>query len=232
MHMLLIIDFSYSFKVNNFLGLQIFLALKADTDPLSPKCSSLLGLDSNRRLTEQNENLPFTLGVKFGPGTFPNQVSQVLVKEEEIKETQQAMMAKEEEILIDVDRIRERANEMYNNQQVMMGTLSDIQKKLNIDHKDSKSKKSKKAKGEKAQEAQDDESDTLFDRRLSGVEEMVTKIEEIVTGVNEVKTSVHIADDKIARMEDKVKKIEGKVSNMEKSIEDIKEMLSQLIMKG
>ena len=248
-HILLIIDFSsFPFKVNNFLGLQIFRALGAKTDELSPKCSSVLGLDSNRRLAEQKENLPFTLDVEFGPDSFPNQVSQVLVKEEEIKETQQTMMATEAEILINVESIQERANEMYSNQQVMMNALSDIQKELDVDHKDSKSKKSKKAKGEKTEEAQDEDGD-LFERRLSKIEEIATsvneveeasteikdkveKIEEVALSVEEVKTSVHKADDKISRMEDKVKKIEGKVDNMEKSIEDIKEMLSQLIMKG
>ena len=214
-HMLLIIDFSsFPFKVNNFLGLQIFRALGAKTDELSPKCSSVLGLDSNRRLAEQKENLPFDLNVRFGPDTFPNQVSQVLVKEEQI--------------LIDVESIQERANEMYNNQQVMMDTLSDIQKELDIGHKDSKSKKSKKAKGEKAEESQDKNGD-LFERRLSGIEEMVTKIEEIATGVNEVKNDVKESTDEI---KSRVEKIEHKVDNMEKSIEDIKEMLSQLIMKG
>ena len=193
-------------------------------NPLSELCSSLLGLNPNRRLTEQKENLPFSLDVVFGPNSFPNQVSQVLVKEEQI--------------LVDVESIQERANDMYDNQQVMMDTLSDIQKELDIDHKDSKSKKSKKAKGEKAEEAQDEDSD-LFDRRLSGIEEMVTKIEEIASGVKEVKTevkeSIDEVKDKVERIEgkvDKVAMIEEKVENMEKSIEDIKEMLSQLIMKG
>ena len=210
--------------MSNFLGIQIYDALPDVTaGRLSPRCSALLGLDSNRRLTEQ-EDLPFSLDVVFGSESFPNQVSQVLKKENEIQETQL----------------------------VMMEAIVDIQKELDNDHKDSKSKKSKKAKGEKAEESQDDESD-LFERRLTGIEEMVTKIEEVVTSVNdvrieaketsnemksrvekieevassveEVKTSVHKTDDKVSRMEDKVEKIE-------RSIEDIKEMLSQLIMKG
>jgi len=212
--MLLIIDFSFPFKVNNFLGLQIFLALGADTEPLSPKCSSELGLDSNRRLAEQKENLPFNLNVRFGPDSFPNQVSQVLVKEEQI--------------LIDVESIQERANKMYDNQQVMMDALSEIQKEF-VDHKDSKSKKSKKAKGEKAQEAQDDESD-LFERRLLAGDGLMIKeiVEEIASGVKEVRIE---AKETSNEMKEKVEKIEDKVSNMERSIEDIKEMLSQLIMK-
>lgn len=232
-------------KVVNFLGIQIFNALEgAEAGRLSETCSGVLGLNPNRRLTEQENLLPFSLDVVFGSDSFPKQISQVLVQEDKIKETQLKMMAKEDEIMIDVDRIRERANEMYNNQQVMMDTLSDIQEELDIDQKDSKSKKSKKAKGEKTEQSQADGSD-LFERRLSGIEEMVTKIEEIVaSGVNEVKTEVkesideaktevkESTDEIVDQMKSRVEKIEHKVDNMEKSIEDIKEMLSQLIMKG
>ena len=224
--------------MSNFLGIQIYDALPGVTaERLSPRCSSLLGLDPNRRLAEQSDDLPFSLDVDFGPKSFPNQISQVLVKQDEIKETQQTMMATEAEILIDMERIQVRANDIYNNQQVMMDTLSNIQKELDIDHKDSKSKQSKKAKGEKAEEARDDESD-LFERRLLAsdglmikemVEQIASSVKEVKTevkeSIDEVKTSVHIIDDKVARMKEKVEKIE-------RSIEDIKEMLSQLIMKG
>ena len=220
----------------NFLGIQIFNAIGAEAGRLSERCSALLGLNPNRRLNEQSDDLPFSLDVDFGPNSFPNQISQVLVKEKEIEDAQQTMMATEAEILIDVDRIREQATKMYKNQQVMMNALSDIQKEL-IDHKDSKSKKSKKAKGEKAEEAQDDKDD-LFDRRLLAgdglmikkmVEEIASSVKEVKTevkeSIDEVKTSVHKVDDKVARMEEKVERIE-------RSIEDIKEMLSQLVMKG
>lgn len=217
--------------MSNFLGIQIYDALEGVTaGRLSDRCSELLGLNPNRRLADQQENLPFALDVVFGTDSFPIQVSQVLAQEDEIKETQLIMMAKEEEILIDVESIKERATDMYNNQQVMMKALSDIQNELDITRKDSKTKKSKKAKAEKK------DSD-IFNRGLlhddeSVIEAMAKSVDQIKTDVKELMGNKVAESEEIKLMRSKVEEIEGKVDKMEKSMEDIKSMLSKLLTTG
>ena len=222
--------------MSNFLGIQIYDALEGVTaDRLSDRCSELLGLNPNRRLSAQQDDLPFTLEVAFGPNSFPRQISQVLDKEKEIEETQHVIMATEEDILLDVGRIQKQANKMYNNQQVMMKALSDIQKELDITRKDSKSKKSKKAKAKKEEDPQEDRD--IFNRSMlhddgSVVETVAKSVEQIKTDVKELMGNKDTVSEEVKILKSKVDKVEKSMDDIEGKIDKIQDMLEQLLMRG
>ena len=153
------------------------------------------------------------------------------------------IIAKENEIMDNQVDMKNITRAMKDRMTTLQETVDSIAKKLDINPKssDAKSKKSKKAK---SQSQHSEADDALFHRNLLAVEEavmdkfdkmesQVDSMEKTIEGkVESMESKVDSMESKVESMETQVQSIEGKVDNMEKTMEEIKDMLSQLMMRG
>lgn len=176
---------------------------------LTPLCSRILGLgaSSGRRLEGA-----FKLNVHFGEESFVHNI-------EVIKKLEHDMMDDIHQIDAKEDDIMKKELEILDTLDVLMGLVKDMMLKLDMDVSQPKnglrSKKHKKAKAE------------IFHRNLGNSEgsDLKEKLESVMKG------KFDKMENQIKLVESKVESLETKVDNMDKSIVEIKEMLSQLMMR-
>lgn len=233
--------------MSNYLGIQIFKALKGETSSLSPLCKRLLGVGEGNNA--QSLQL-FSLDVEWIDESFIGQMMEI----RKVAQTNQDGLKVLHDTILE-SRIGSKNEAVLDEMEVIKTAIVGIQTALGINSKsDTKSKKSKKAKGVK---------DDLFTRYLlesesnevSGIDEVrmivesmnekLGSVQEDIGAVHEIKTATLTMKDEVKSIEVKVEKIEGKVrsmeskvdligdkvDNMEKTMNDIKEMLSQLTTK-
>ena len=173
-----------------------------------------------------------------------------MVELEQIEEMEKEIIEKE-------DAIIKREVDIQNTLSVMDGKLDTLLLHQNIDPKtNTKSKKSKKAKqGNGALFHRDlllDEmSDTVenmpdtdeanerdvavmieeVDAIKAKVESIEGKVKSMEDKVGSIEVQVKSIEGKVKSMDGKIESIEGKVDKMETSMEEIKDMLSQLMMR-
>ena len=210
-------------------------------------CREVLGIDSNGRRLSDGLQL-FNLDVDWGPESIQGVVEKSMKLDMEIMAKEVEIMSKQVDMNSIVSALTDRVI-------ALQGTVDDIAVKIDMDpgqprENDSKPKKSKKAKQAKPEISEED----LFTRNLLAVEEVVNdkfddmknqvksmegKVESIDGKVGSVKRQVksmegkvESIDAKVGSIEGKIESIEGKVESIEKTMEELKDMISQLMMKG